>query len=89
MEYLKNSKKIGILCNEDTGWRASIHCGSVMFSTPITACTCSRTSRHNIANFVIIFFTCILIVIGVPLVFAFGYWVSPAAMLQIIVEKNL
>ena len=45
VEYLKNCKKIGILCNEDTGWRASIRCGSVMFSIPIAARTCSRTSR--------------------------------------------
>jgi hypothetical protein len=44
-DYLKKCKKISILSNEDSGWRASIHCGSAWFSTPIAARTRSRTSR--------------------------------------------
>ena len=45
VDYLRKCKKISILCNEDTGWRASIRYGSAMFSTPIAARTRSRTSR--------------------------------------------
>ena len=46
VDYLKKCKKISILqCNEDSGWQASIHCGSAWFSKPIAASTCSRTSR--------------------------------------------
>ena len=45
VDYLKKCKKISILCNEDSGWQASIRCGSAWFSTPIAARTRSRTSR--------------------------------------------